>query len=76
MNKDHQTTEGGPKLVCLHLRSKGMYVSGTLDPAVDDGQVGDGHCWCGKTQGMQGPDDKFVGRDLCLPNRTCFVTLG
>jgi hypothetical protein len=59
---------------CMHLRSKNMYVSGTMDPARDDYEFsGDGYCWCGKTQHPLGPDDKFVERPLCsVPERTCY----
>jgi hypothetical protein len=60
---------------CRHLRSKGMYVTGTLNPAVDDGTMGDGHCWCGKTQNSLGPDDQFVGRQRCDSSRTCYEAI-
>lgn len=60
---------------CRNLRSKGMYVSGTLNPAVDDGTMGDGYCWCSKTQFVKGPDGKYVQRKLCLPDRTCFEAI-
>jgi len=59
--------------VCTYLRSKGMYITGKLDPAVEDGQVGDGNCWCNSTQTVLGPDDAFVSRKECVPGRTCFV---
>lgn len=57
---------------CAHLRSKGMYITGTLNPAVEDGQIGDGNCWCGETQNVLGPDDALVERGRCIPGRTCF----
>jgi hypothetical protein len=46
-----------------------------MNPAVDDGQMGDGHCWCNKTQAMLGPDDGFVERKLCVSGRNCYVAL-
>lgn len=56
---------------CLHLRSKGMYVTGEVDPR----SIGhsDGHCWCAMTQAALGPDDKFVNRTDCISGRTCYV---
>jgi len=58
--------------MCRHLLSKGMFVAGVLDPAVEDGHMGDGYCWCNKTQGQRGPDSQFVDRELCGVERTCF----
>ncbi|HXT59912.1 MAG TPA: hypothetical protein VN699_14840 [Pirellulales bacterium] len=66
---------GGEQSACRYLRSKGMYVTGTMNPAVDDGQMGDGHCWCNKTQAVLGPDDGFVERKSCVPGRNCYVAL-
>jgi hypothetical protein len=60
---------------CRHLRSKGMFITGCMNPAVEDGQVGDGHCWCSLTQHVIGPDDNFAQRQDCLPGRSCFVAI-
>ncbi|MEZ6069593.1 MAG: hypothetical protein R3C10_04810 [Pirellulales bacterium] len=60
---------------CALLRSKGMYVTGRLNPGEDDpltGEVGDGHCWCNKTQNVLGPDDALVERERCVPGRDCY----
>ncbi|MEX2120403.1 MAG: hypothetical protein WD847_12475 [Pirellulales bacterium] len=58
---------------CRYLRSKGMYVTGTMDPARDTGEMGDGNCWCNKTQNVLGPDDGLVDRKLCsASSRTCY----
>lgn len=56
---------------CRQLRSKGMYVSGAMDPS----EIGmsDGHVWCNQTQAMIGPDDSFVNRESCVSGRKCFV---
>ena len=55
---------------CRHLLSKGMFVSGMIDPA----EVGmsDGHCWCNKTQHALGPDDGLVARHKCIIGRRCY----
>ena len=59
-------------VACRHLRSKGMYVTGTMNPRVDDGAMGDGYCWCNKSQNMLGPDDQFVNRVGCDASRPCY----
>ena len=58
---------------CQHLLSKGMYVTGTLDPEVDSGLMGDGYCWCAKTQRQFGPDNGFVDRVTCVAGRSCYL---
>ncbi len=62
-------------LSCMHLRSKGMYVTGQLNPADDYEEHGDGHCWCLKTQNVIGPDDALVERELCHRDRPCYEPL-
>jgi len=57
---------------CAHLRSKGMYITGSMNPETDDPDVGDGHCWCNMTQNVLGPDAQLVGREECSAARTCF----
>ena len=57
---------------CLHLRSKGMYVTGQMDPADDVMPMSDGYCWCNKTQHSYGPDDQIAERQLCNSSRTCY----
>jgi hypothetical protein len=59
-------------VACQHLRSKGMYVTGCLNPEEEDGEVGDGYCWCNRTQGMIGPDDGLVSRGGCAAERACY----
>ena len=60
----------GGSAACRHLLSKGMFVSGMVDPA----EIGmsDGHCWCNKTQHALGPDDGLVARHKCIFGRRCF----
>jgi len=58
---------------CRHLRSKGMYITGQYDPADDPAEeVGDGNCWCNKTQNVLGPDDGLVDRLDCNSQRSCY----
>jgi hypothetical protein len=57
---------------CQHLRSKGMYVSGVMDPLNDPNPMNDGYCWCNKTQHVYGPDDQLAERQQCNSGRTCF----
>ena len=61
---------------CAHLRSKGMYVTGYMDPASEDVEGhGDGYCWCNQTQHMYGPDDQFVDRQQCNTSRPCYQSV-
>ena len=57
---------------CAHLRSKGMYVTGCVDPADDVEGHSDGYCWCNQTQHVYGPDDQFVDRQQCTSSRPCY----
>jgi hypothetical protein len=56
----------------MHLRSKGMYVSGKLAPNPEEDGMGDGYCWCNLTQKVLGPDNEMVERGLCLEGRQCY----
>ena len=60
---------------CRHLLSKGMYVTGRMNPEVEDPEIGDGNCWCSKTQNVLGPDDGLVDRNRCLGGRTCYEVI-
>ena len=57
---------------CLHLRSKGMYVTGQMDPADDVMPMSDGYCWCNMTQHSYGPDDQPAERGHCNSSRPCY----
>ncbi len=57
---------------CRHLLSKGMFITGQLDPAATDGEVGDGNCWCNQTQHVLGPDKELVDREHCSSVRPCY----
>lgn len=57
---------------CMHLRSKGMYVTGKLAPTREEDGMGDGYCWCNMTQKVLGPDSEMVERGLCVDGRACF----
>lgn len=56
---------------CANLLSKGMYVTGMIDPT--EASKSDGYCWCNKTQNLYGPDDQYVDRVACVPGRQCYV---
>lgn len=57
---------------CMHLRSKGMYVTGKLAPSRDEDGMGDGYCWCNLTQRPTGPDSELVERSACTSARSCY----
>lgn len=65
-----QSTPSAELPACRHLLSKGMFVSGMVDPA--EIGMGDGHCWCNKTQNALGPDDGLVARLKCVLGRRCY----
>lgn len=73
MSSETRTTARLP--ACRHLRSKGMYVSGRLDPEVDESEVSDANCWCLLTQKMLGPDDGLVQRRQCVEGRDCYQAI-
>lgn len=58
--------------ICRHLRSKGMFVAGQVEPPAELEYMGSGHCWCLKTQHVFGPDDKLVDRRACDNSRECY----
>lgn len=57
---------------CMHLRSKGMYVTGKLAPTRESDGMGDGYCWCNLTQRVLGPDSEMVERTACTSTRECY----
>ena len=58
---------------CQYLRSKGMYVTGDIDPTHYDEVTSHSHnCWCNQTQHVVGPDDGEVTRHACVEGRECF----
>jgi len=59
--------------VCRHMRSKGMFVAGQMEPEPDMQQAGSGHCWCNQTQNVLGPDAQLVERQMCNTQRVCYV---
>lgn len=58
---------------CANLLSKGMFVTGLLNPADNYIAMSDGYCWCNQTQNMLGPDDQMVERAACVPGRQCYI---
>lgn len=66
-----QDTSKSP--VCIHLRSKGMYVSGSRDALHADEHDSHVHnCWCNITQHVIGPDQAHVTVKDCTRGRHCF----
>lgn len=69
-------SKSAPRLpACRHLRSKGMFVSGRLDPEHDESEASDANCWCMITQKMLGPDDGLVQRRACVEGRDCYIAI-
>ncbi|MBV9470333.1 MAG: hypothetical protein JO316_13395 [Abitibacteriaceae bacterium] len=64
-----------PAPLCLHLRSKRMYVHNSFEvEAQADENVEScyGHYWCMKTMYEIGPDNGRVQRKVCKPGRSCY----
>lgn len=64
-----------PAPLCIHLRSKRMYVACSFEAetmAPDDVESCYGHCWCTHTMYDIGPDDERVERNRCRPGRSCY----
>jgi hypothetical protein len=58
--------------VCIHLRTKAMYVFGEIKNPDHPEEAGAQHCWCNVTQHVIGPDQRHVDRHACLQGRDCF----
>lgn len=70
--RQEQEALGPRHAPCLHLLSKGMFVTGQLEPIRQEHGMGDGYCWCNLTQRSTGPDAEFVARNDCRPGRDCY----
>ena len=68
LEADNHSTES----LCLHLRSKAMYVRGTREGLEDANPVAHENCWCNLTQHIIGPDNEDVEHHRCVQGRTCF----
>jgi len=75
----YQRSFGGPQgqdssqPACVYLRSKGMYVTGDLQPTHPDELLSHEHnCWCNLTQQVVGPDEALVDLNRCVAGRECF----
>ena len=59
---------------CIHLRSKAMYVTGSLRNPNHPDEAGSQYCWCNLTQHIVGPDQQHVDRRQCIPGRQCYCS--
>lgn len=57
---------------CIHLRSKAMYVTGSLKDSEHPDEAGSQSCWCNITQHVIGPDRSQVSRPACIAGRECY----
>ncbi len=57
---------------CIHLRSKAMYVTGSIRNPEHPDEVGSHACWCNRTQHVIGPDQQAVNRRECISGRPCY----
>ncbi|HEY3225823.1 MAG TPA: hypothetical protein VGK61_02365 [Planctomycetota bacterium] len=58
--------------MCIFLRCKGMYVSRSAGGPPDE-FAGDTTCWwCLKTSSAVGPDEDWVHKTACTPDRPCY----
>ena len=72
MAQDASTLQVIGQQACRHMLSKGMFLTGELDPAVAVTPMSDGYCWCNVTQGQMGPDAQLVERIACQAGRACY----
>ena len=57
---------------CIHMRSKAMYVTGSIHAPDHADEDGSHYCWCNVTQHILGPDQQNVDRPQCVPGRSCY----
>lgn len=57
---------------CVYLRSKAMYVTGSVKNPAHPDEEGSQYCWCNQTQRVMGPDQQPVNRCDCVPGRECY----
>ena len=72
MAQDTASLNVNSQQACRHMLSKGMFLTGELDPAIAVTPMNDGYCWCGLTQGQMGPDAQLVERGACQAGRACY----
>lgn len=73
---DGPVSTGKKPALCMHLRSKGMYVYTDNSGGESDDDHESSVCWCLKTMKDFGPDDEFVSKGECRnPDRACYEPL-
>ncbi len=58
--------------LCRSIRTKTMFYQSD-DPSTADREER-GPFWCGRTQGLYGPDGEIAEPEKCKPGRTCCET--
>jgi len=58
--------------ICIHLRSKAIYVTGELKNPEHPDEEGSHYAWCNLTQHVKGPDRNDCDRCSCTPGRKCY----
>jgi len=58
--------------ICIHLRSKAIYVTGELKNPEHPDEEGSHHAWCNLTQNVRGPDRRPCDRCACTSGRKCY----
>jgi hypothetical protein len=69
-NYDQSESVRGP--VCIHLRSKAIYVTGDLKNPEHPDEEGSHHAWCNMTQNVKGPDREDCDSCRCTSGRQCY----
>ena len=63
--KEHSPDQPNDEPVCINLRNKAMFVTGSRNANCPHGGDAAQHCWCVLTQHTLGPDHSLVGREKC-----------
>ena len=59
-------------LLCQSFRQKTMYLGGGDTDLERYDPASSAHCWCLRTLGVFGPDDRRVDPEECCAGRSCF----
>lgn len=70
--KDFDVPPPVTHMPCVHLRVKSVYYWGNQRDGIAATEPDSQYCWCNVTQHVLGPDQKYVGRRECTPERPCY----